>query len=279
MSYALSMRDESAREQALVVGLSVVGHVVLLALLAVNLELIPRPPPQPVRLAIQATVVDSKALQRQKADRQREQQQAVQRERQTEERQRQAEQRQQQLERQREEQLRLAEQQRRDQAELAQKAEVQRKQEVEKLRLAKLDEQRKEAERQKKAATEAKRKADDQRRQAQARTELARQMAEEEELQSAAESGLLDQYAEVIRQKVERNWIRPASARPGLHCVVLVKQIPGGDVVEVRVADCNGDAAVVRSIEAAVFRSSPLPPPPNPSLFDRSLRFEFKPEE
>jgi colicin import membrane protein len=273
------MREESTREQALLVGLSVVGHVVLLALLAVNLELMPRPPPQPVRLAIQATVVDSKALQRQAAARQRQQEQAVERQRQAVERERQAEQRERQAERQRQEELRLAKQQRREQAELTRKQEQQRKQEVEKLRLAKIEEQRKQTERQKKEAAEAKRRADDERRQAQARTELARQMAEEEELQSAAAAGLLDQYAEIIRQKVERNWIRPASARPGLQCVVLVKQIPGGEVIEVRVAECNGDAAVVRSIEAAVFRSSPLPPPPNPSLFDRSLRFEFKPEE
>lgn len=279
MSYALSMREESAREQALLVGLSVAGHAVLLVLLAVNLELMPRPPPQPVRLAIQATVVDSKALQRQAAARQREQQQAVERERQAEERKRQAEEQKRQAERERQEELRLAEQKRQEQGELARKQEQRRKQEAEKLRLARIDEQRKEAELQKKQAADAKRKAEDERRKAQARADLARQMAEEEELHSAAAAGLLDQYAEVIRQKVERNWIRPASARQGLHCVVLVKQIPGGEVVEVRVVECNGDAAVVRSIEAAVFRSSPLPPPPNPSLFDRSLRFEFKPEE
>jgi colicin import membrane protein len=255
-----------------VVALSVVGHVALFALLAVNLELMPRPPPQPVRLAIQATVVDSKALQRQAAERQRQQQLVEERRRQAEEESREAE-------RQRQEELRLAEQRRGEQAEQARREELQRKQEAEKLRLAKLDEERKEAERQKRAAAEAKRKAEAERRKELARRDLERQLAEEEELQSAADSGLLDQYAEIIRQKVERNWIRPASARPGLHCVVLVKQIPGGDVVDVRVAECNGDAAVVRSIEAAVFRSSPLPPPPNPSLFDRSLRFEFKPEE
>jgi colicin import membrane protein len=61
--------------------------------------------------------------------------------------------------------------------------------------------------------------------------------------------------------------------------VVLVTQIPGGDVVNVRVTECNGDAAVVRSIEAAVMRSSPLPGPPNPALFERNLRFEFRPRD
>ena len=40
-----------------------------------------------------------------------------------------------------------------------------------------------------------------------------------------------------------------------------------------------GDEVVVRSIEAAVYRSSPLPLPPDPQLFERNLRFTFKPEQ
>jgi colicin import membrane protein len=42
--------------------------------------------------------------------------------------------------------------------------------------------------------------------------------------------------------------------------------------------NCTGDAAFARSVETAVLRSSPLPPPPNPALFDRNLLFNFKPE-
>jgi colicin import membrane protein len=272
MAHALSMRSGFAREHAFVLAVSVLVHAVLLVLLALNLELMPRRAAQPVRLAIQGTVVDNRTMQRLAAERERQREQRQAEERRVEER-RVEEQRRQQ------EELRLTEQKRRQQAELARKEEQRRKQEAEKLRLAKIEQEQQEAERQKREAAEARRKTEAERRQAQAKADLARQMAEEEELQAAADSGLLDQYAEIIRQKVERNWIRPASARAGLHCVVLVKQIPGGDVVDVRVAECNGDAAVVRSIEAAVFRSSPLPPPPNPSLFDRSLRFEFKPEE
>jgi colicin import membrane protein len=73
--------------------------------------------------------------------------------------------------------------------------------------------------------------------------------------------------------------MRPASARQGISCTVLVKQIPGGEVVEARVTSCNGDAAVVRSIEAAVLRASPLPLPANPALFERNLQFEFRPDD
>ena len=40
----------------------------------------------------------------------------------------------------------------------------------------------------------------------------------------------------------------------------------------------RSDPAVRESIEAAVYRASPLPPPPDPSLFDTNLRIEFKPD-
>jgi colicin import membrane protein len=58
-----------------------------------------------------------------------------------------------------------------------------------------------------------------------------------------------------------------------------VTQVPGGEVTGVQVGSCNGDAAVRDSIEAAVYRASPLPEPPNPDLFDRNLVFNFKPDE
>ncbi len=63
----------------------------------------------------------------------------------------------------------------------------------------------------------------------------------------------------------------PAPARPGIECVLNVTQVPGGEVTNVRIGTCNGDQAVRESIEAAVYRASPLPPPPDPTLFERSL--------
>ena len=58
-----------------------------------------------------------------------------------------------------------------------------------------------------------------------------------------------------------------------------VAQTPSGTVLSVQIDRCNGDAAVKQSIEAAVMRSSPLPPPPDPRLFERNLVLIFKPLE
>ena len=83
----------------------------------------------------------------------------------------------------------------------------------------------------------------------------------------------------MIRDRVTRAWIRPPSARAGVNCEVHVTQIPGGVVTGVQIGSCNGDQAVRESIEAAVYRASPLPTPSNPDLFDRSLVFNFHPDE
>lgn len=127
-------------------------------------------------------------------------------------------------------------------------------------------------------AEQAARDAEEARRRA-AAADLARQLADEERLAAAADSGALAEYVGLIRQKVERNWVPPASARPGLECEVIVNQLPGGQVGDVRLGRCNGDDAVRRSIEAAVRKSDPLPLPADPALFERNLRFTFKPEE
>jgi colicin import membrane protein len=58
-----------------------------------------------------------------------------------------------------------------------------------------------------------------------------------------------------------------------------VTQVPGGEVVGVKIGECNGDEVVRQSIEAAVYRASPLPEPPDPALFERNLKLEFKPCE
>jgi colicin import membrane protein len=276
MAHALTLRNDFLREHSTVLTVSVLVHLALFVLLSLNLNLFPQRQPRPSRLAIQATVVDAKAMRRRAADEDRRQRQAQQ----ADERRRQQElERQQRVAEQREDERRLAEQKVQDQTEVRRRETARREQAAAKLRQAKAAQQRQEAELKQQATADAQRQAEAQRRKAQTQADLARQMAEEEELFAAEDSGLLDQYAEIIRQKVERNWIRPASAREGINCVVLVKQIPGGDVIDVRVAECNGDAAVVRSIEAAVLRSSPLPPPPDPSLFDRSLRFDFRPRD
>jgi colicin import membrane protein len=129
---------------------------------------------------------------------------------------------------------------------------------------------RKEAEQ--KAAREAKLKAE---REAQ----LMAALTAEEEATAIAQSGVVDEYRMLLTQTIERNWIRPPSAQAGLECELDVTQATGGTVIDVRIGRCNGDQAVRESITNAVYRSSPLPAPPDPRAFQRKLKIVFKPRE
>ena len=110
-------------------------------------------------------------------------------------------------------------------------------------------------------------------------SELRAQLATEERVNAARGSAEAAAWLALIRDRVTGAWIRPPSARAGVNCEVHVTQVPGGVVTGVQIGNCNGDAAVRESIEAAVYRASPLPAPSNPDLFDRSLKFNFHPDE
>ena len=172
-------------------------------------------------------------------------------------------------------------------AEAKRVAEVKRKAEAEAKRKAEADAKRKaeaeaEAKRKAEAEAESKRKAaaeaEDRRIKAEREAELQRALSAEEDRRNASRlAGLGAQWAQAIQARVQRAWIRPPSARAGLDCLVVVTQVPGGTVVRAEVRSCNGDEAVKQSIEAAVFRASPLPPPPDPALFERTLELRFRP--
>lgn len=146
-------------------------------------------------------------------------------------------------------------------------------------------EQRAAAERKAREAAEARKRALDEKQrlaEAQESTEreedLKRSLAAEEKANVARSSAALASWEAQIAAKINRAWLRPPTARPGISCVLNVTQVPGGEVTQVSIGECNGDQAVRESIEAAVYRASPLPPPPDPSLFDRNLRIDFKPD-
>ncbi len=61
--------------------------------------------------------------------------------------------------------------------------------------------------------------------------------------------------------------------------LLLVRQIPGGEIADVQVGACNASPVVQRSIVNAVYKAAPLPEPADPSLFERNLRFVFQPED
>jgi colicin import membrane protein len=223
----------------------------------------PEPPPPPEDIGPPAPTPEE-IQQREQAQRE-EQEKQEQQQRETEERVA--------LERrQAEEKTAAEEKQRREEAE---RKRQQEEQEAEQKRVA--DAKRKAEEKRK--ADEAKRKAELAREQAERDAELRRSLEAEERAVAARSSSAFANWQAMIVARVQRAWIRPPNSAAGLNCAVRISQTTGGEVTSVQIGDCNGDAAVRESIESAVYRASPLPPPPDPSLFERNITFLFKPTD
>jgi len=164
-----------------------------------------------------------------------------------------------------------AEQKRKEQEEADRKRKEQ--EEADRLKREEEEKEQKRIEAEKKREEDIRRQREENeriRKEAEAEARAAEISAEENRM-AAVDSGALAVYTAMIRQKIERNWSAPASAGAELKCSVRVRQLPGGEVAGVTILTCNGDEAVKRSVEAAIYRSSPLPEPSDPSLFDRNI--------
>ncbi len=223
----------------------------------------PQPAPQTEPEGPPEPTVDELA-QRAKAQKEQEEQAAKQKEQQAQEQQAQQEAQRQQEQKRQDEERKQAQQQA---AERKAKEEADAKKRAEEKRLA----EQKKLEDDKRRAAEAQERA-------QSEAELKRNLDAEERLNAARSSGALASWQAQITARIQRAWLRPPSARAGIECVLEVTQVPGGEVTNVQLGTCNGDQAVRDSIVAAVYRASPLPPPPDPSLFERNLEITFKPD-
>lgn len=187
---------------------------------------------------------------------------------------------------------RLGEMQRRQQqeAERLERLERERQAEEQRARAAEAERQAAEAER-RRAEEETRRLAEEaeaaqrqldeterRKREAELAERMRREM-EEERRRQAIEGGLLDEYRARIRQKIESNWIKPPGSREDLRWVVLLDVLPGNDVNRIRFEQFNGTETDRRAVEAAIRRSTPLPDPPVPELFQRQLRVRWEPQE
>ena len=245
---------------------------------------VPEEPPEP---EVDDSAEREAELQRQRLDEEQRQQELAERKREQDEAERE---RQQELA----EQLRVQEVAERkrleDEARLKAEAEAEAKRQVEEeaRKQAALEEQRKreEAEKKRREEDEARKRvqAEIERKEREAamkQDELEQQMAAgiaaEERRTSAVDAGLLAVYLAKIRQKIQRYW-RPPPFSEGASCVLRARQLRTGDVVSIESVDCGGNAALERSLEAAVNQASPLPTPDDPSLFDPNLRLIVDPD-
>jgi colicin import membrane protein len=130
-----------------------------------------------------------------------------------------------------------------------------------------------------KKAVEQKRKQEEASQLAQSEADLRRGIDADQKLLAERSGPALSNYRALITARIQNAWIRPPTAREGIDCTLYMTQVPGGQVVNVKLGSCNGDDAVRQSIVDAAYRASPLPAPSDPALFERELEIEFKPTD
>jgi len=229
-------------------GAALLLHLVLAALTLVSVDWLATADKAPTKLrVVQATIVDSKAIEAGG---------------------RQAEAK------------RTAEEKARRQAEARRTAEEKARRQAEARRTAE-EKARRQAEARRTAEEKARRQAEA-RRTAEKETEAQR--AREEALQAALEAeqaaSNLGVYKREIRERIHRIWVRQPGMGWDLSCGVEVRLIPGGEVIPggVRVTHSSGNPTFDQSVVTAVYKASPLPVPSGrPFEQFRNLRLLFKP--
>ncbi|WP_343223422.1 TonB C-terminal domain-containing protein [Lysobacter sp. KIS68-7] len=94
------------------------------------------------------------------------------------------------------------------------------------------------------------------------------------------DNNLKAQYYAAISDAIKRNWTRPDNIPGNVFCPIRIRQVPGGEVIDVEVLpSCPYDEQGRRSVEAAVLKAQPLPYAGFESVFARELTIRFKPTE
>ena len=284
------LQEFNARLRALLLAVGV--HVLMAALVVLGtMNWEPFRKPQNVGLTIEAVIVDTSEIRKQREEARKAVEMEDRRRQRNEELERQREREQQQKKDAEEKRRReLEEQKKRDAQDRLQKLRMERERKMEDQRLKQQREleqvraQREAAERQRKIEQERLKQLESrnekelQEQQRLQREAAAQRQAEAEarEFRAGQMATKSDNYQAAIQQFVTQNWLRPPTAQPGLRCTLKIVQIPGGEVISAAIAGtCNGDQATRRSILAAVERGGSLPYRGFEDVFEREIDFIF----
>jgi TonB C terminal len=97
---------------------------------------------------------------------------------------------------------------------------------------------------------------------------------------SSNRSVLYGRYVGQINARIFRAWLRPRTpiGLPAFKCRARIAQDVLGNVGEVMLEDCNGDARWQLSVVHAIQSASPLPAPPDPRVFRHEITVSFQSE-
>jgi colicin import membrane protein len=96
---------------------------------------------------------------------------------------------------------------------------------------------------------------------------------------AAARSRAMQTWVDKIRAKIRGNIVMPPDIRGNPQAEVLVTQLPTGEVLDAKLVISSGYTAYDDAVVRAIYKSSPLPKPDTPGLFERDLKLTFHPQD
>jgi len=168
------------------------------------------------------------------------------------------------------------------------KADIALKEKLERERKQKEEKERKDLEKREAEKRDAEKKKQEEKRLAEVRE---RQTREAEALKALAEreqqaakqaarqaaSRANDAYIRSIQAKIKGNVLVPPDIAGNPEAIFDVVQLPTGEIIDATLRKSSGMRAYDEAVHRAIIKSSPLPRPETPDLWQRSLTLKFRP--
>ena len=109
--------------------------------------------------------------------------------------------------------------------------------------------------------------------------QMANAAAAESEQRASSNKRSADKYKNMLMVKIRSNIVQVPNIQGNPEAVLIVDQLPTGEVLTVKLKRSSGNKGLDEAIERAILKSSPLPKPDDPALFHRTLEIKYKPFE
>ena len=103
----------------------------------------------------------------------------------------------------------------------------------------------------------------------------AQQAAKQAAKQAASKAN--DAYIRSIQAKIKGNVLVPPDIAGNPEAIFDVVQLPTGEIIDATLRKSSGVRAYDEAVQRAIIKSSPLPRPETPDLWQRSLTLKFRP--
>jgi colicin import membrane protein len=116
-------------------------------------------------------------------------------------------------------------------------------------------------------------------REVQSRAQAEAQARDQQAAEASARSKAEADWIRRIQAKVKGNVIVPSELAGNPEAIFDVVQLPTGEIIEATLRKASGNRAYDEAVQRAILKSSPLPRPDRPDLFQRTLTLKFRPSD